>query len=196
MIEYFERIGNYPLFHFKLSPEYLKKISADVEKSVEDQHDVSQTLVGSIYNGCEVRLNTDYDIFKNIGFKFLESVDARSNSDIDLYVSEAWTVVQKENDYNPLHVHSSFLSGILYIKIPEFIGLPKDTRNKTCKKNEDGFIVFLNNYGFTTFKPVEGEGFIFASNVPHMVYPFSQPGTRISVSWNLEPITNGQINYK
>ena len=83
----------------------------------------------------------------------------------------------------------------MYIEVPEFIGKVKDTRRHTAKRNEDGFITFVNSFGFKTFKPVVGEGFIFASNLPHMVYPFSDSGRRISISWNLELGATTQINY-
>jgi len=85
-----------------------------------------------------------------------------------------------------LHVHGSFLSGIIYISIPSVIGKQKDLRKRTQKDNVDGFIVFLDGYQYINIQPSEGFGFIFPSNVPHMVYPFDGDETRVSVSFNLE----------
>ena len=195
MITLFERIEDYPLFKFKLDSSSFEKILHDVYASIDLSQDVGHTLVGSIYNGAEVILTSENKILIEVGNEFIKQTSPDPNFKVDLFVSEAWTVVQKENDYNPLHLHSSFLSGVMYIEIPEFIGKTKDTRRKTVKRNEDGFITFVNSFGFRTFKPVAGEGFIFASNLPHMVYPFSTPGRRISISWNLELGSNSQINY-
>jgi hypothetical protein len=195
MITLFERIEDYPLFKFKLDPTTFDKICRDVYSSIEGNQDVSNTLVGAIYNGNELLLHSDNTIFVELGKEFIKNTSADSNFNVDLVVSEAWTVLQKENDYNPLHVHSSFLSGVLYIEIPHFIGEVKDPRRHSIKKNQDGYITFVNSFGFQTFKPIVGEGFIFASNLPHMVYPFSNVGSRISISWNLDIVSTNQINY-
>jgi hypothetical protein len=195
MITLFERIEDYPLFKFKLDSSIFEKISQDVYTSIEKNQDVSHTLVGAIYNGSEIILNTENEMLVRLGQEFIKQTSSNPNFKVDLFVSEAWTVVQKENDYNPLHIHSSFLSGVMYIEIPDFIGAVKDTRHRTVKQNEDGFITFVNSFGFRTFKPVVGEGFIFASNLPHMVYPFTNTGKRISISWNLELGSTNQINY-
>jgi hypothetical protein len=198
MIEYFNRIENSPIFHFKLNEKIFNEIVNDVKSSLLKSVDISNTLVGSIHKGSEVLLKSNNEVFENIGYEFLKKTSVSNNEieNIKLYLSEAWVVQQKETDYNPLHVHSSFLSGILYINIPEFIGKPKNKNVKTCKKNEDGFLVFLNGYNFRTIKPVVGEGYIFASNVPHMVYPFTEVGERISVAWNLEANIQNQITYR
>jgi len=195
MITLFERVEDYPLFKFKLNPEVFNNLCQDVYSSIEKNQDVGHTLVGSIYNGGEVLLTTNDDVLVALGNEFIKQTSADLTVNIELFVSEVWTVLQKENDYNPLHMHSSFLSGVMYIEIPEFIGKVKDTRRRTAKKNEDGFITFVNSFGFKTFKPIVGEGFIFASNLPHMVYPFSDIGRRISISWNLEVGNTTQINY-
>jgi uncharacterized protein (TIGR02466 family) len=195
MITLFERVEDYPLFKFKLDSEIFDKICQDVYASIDKNQDVGHTLVGSIYNGSEVLLNSNNNVLTEIGKEFVKQTSSDLNVNIELFVSEAWTVLQKENDYNPLHMHSSFLSGVMYIEVPEFIGKIKDTRRRTAKRNEDGYITFVNSFRFKTFKPVVGEGFIFASNLPHMVYPFSDSGRRISISWNLELGNTTQINY-
>jgi hypothetical protein len=196
MITLFERVEDYPLFKFKLDSEIFKKICQDVYASIDKNQDIGHTLVGSIYNGSEVLLNSDNNALTELGYEFIKQTSSDATFNIELFVSEAWTVLQKENDYNPLHMHSSFLSGVMYIEVPEFIGKIKDTRRRTAKRNEDGYITFVNSFGFKTFKPVVGEGFIFASNIPHMVYPFTEKGNRISVAWNLDATLSDQIIYK
>ena len=195
MLNNFEQIEDLPIYRFELSKESFDTISNDVNVSLDTNLNVGNTLVGAIYQGCEVKLETDNSILENIGYKSLDKMSSDSDN-VELFVSEAWTVLQKQNDYNPLHVHSSFLSGILYIDVPNFIGKKEEKHIASGKENLDGYLVFLNGYNFITIKPVAGEGYIFPSNIPHMVYPFSSVGDRISVAWNLDAKLEKQIVYR
>ena len=187
LIEHIEQIEpNSPVLKYKLTDEYFEIIKHDVTKSLELNTDVSWSLVGSIYQGREVQFITDYDKLQDIGYTYMDYFKNEDNSPFDFVVHEAWVVEQKATDYNPLHMHSSFLSGIMYMQIPKCIGIEKDTRPRTQKNNVDGFIVFLNGYQYVQIKPEEGWGFIFPSNIVHQVYPFQGDETRISLSWNLD----------
>ena len=75
----------------------------------------------------------------------------------------AWFNDQKDNEYNPTHSHEGILSGVLYLKIPEY--LPPRKNNNT-----DGAITFIGNTSpndglFTvpqfSVLPKEGDIFIF-----------------------------------
>jgi uncharacterized protein (TIGR02466 family) len=187
LIEHIEQIEpNSPVLKYKLTDEYFEIIKHDVTKSLELNTDVSWSLVGSIYEGREVQFITNYDKLQNIGYTYMDYFKNEDNSPFDFVLTESWVVEQKANDYNPLHMHSSFLSGIMYMQIPKCIGIEKDIRPRTQKHNVDGFIVFLNGYQYVQIKPEEGWGFIFPSNIPHQVYPFQGDETRISLSWNLD----------
>jgi hypothetical protein len=192
LIEHIERIEpNSPILKYKLTDEYFEIIKNDVTNSLITNTDISWSLVGSIYEGKEVEFTTDHNKLQEIGYTYMDYFKSEDNSPFDFVVTEAWVVEQKATDYNPLHMHSSFLSGIMYMQIPKCIGIEKDTRSRTQKKNVDGFIVFLNGYQYVQIKPEEGWGFIFPSNVPHLVYPFQGDETRISLSWNLDIQTTG-----
>jgi hypothetical protein len=192
LIEHIERVEpNSPILKYKLTDEYFEIIKNDVTNSLIANTDISWSLVGSIYEGKEVEFTTDYNKLQEIGYKYMDYFKSEDNSPFDFVVTEAWVVEQKATDYNPLHMHSSFLSGIMYMQIPKCIGIEKDTRSRTQKKNVDGFIVFLNGYQYVQIKPETGWGFIFPSNVPHLVYPFQGDETRISLSWNLDIQTTG-----
>ena len=101
-----------------------------------------------------------------------------------------WMVSQKDNEYNPVHVHTGCsLSAIMYLKIPEY--LPS---RKSQHPYYDGSIAFSNNTSNNEWsksqlqmQPYVGQLFIFPSTLQHQVYPFRTAdgkGERRSVSFN------------
>ena len=105
-----------------------------------------------------------------------------------------WGVSQKDNEYNPVHVHTNCaVSTVMYLKIPEYL----PDRKKAYQKvgGFDGGLQFFNNssqdriWGATSMKvqPQVGDFFIFPASQQHLVYPFRTPdgkGERRSVSFN------------
>ena len=107
-------------------------------------------------------------------------------------IKEAWFNNQKDNEYNPIHAHGGILSGILYLKIPEYLPARK-------RKNDiaSGAIFFMGNQGASTglftsqsfsVSPKVGDIFLFPSTMLHTVYPFRTKdgkGIRRSMSFNI-----------
>ena len=101
-----------------------------------------------------------------------------------------WIISQKDNEYNPCHVHTECaLSTVMYLKIPEYLPSRKSHRN------DDGAINFAGPAGkdhvwgipTITYQPQVGDFFIFPASQQHFVYPFRTPdgkGERRSVSFN------------
>ena len=101
-----------------------------------------------------------------------------------------WIISQKDNEYNPCHVHTECaLSTVMYLKIPEYLPSRKSHRN------DDGAINFTGpgtkdpHWGnpTITIQPQVGDFFIFSASQQHFVYPFRTPdgkGERRSVSFN------------
>ena len=101
-----------------------------------------------------------------------------------------WIISQKDNEYNPCHVHTECaLSTVMYLKIPEYLPSRKSHRK------DDGAISFAGTAGKSpiwgnptlTYQPQVGDFFIFPSSQQHWVYPFRTPdgkGERRSVSFN------------
>ena len=110
-----------------------------------------------------------------------------------------WMVSQKDNEYNPLHIHGGHLSGVMYLKIPEY--LPNRKPN-----GRDGKIEFVNNTAQDMFwakpnlaiQPKAGDFFMFPVSQPHMVYPFRTPdgkGERRSASFNVNFTSKSEQEY-
>ena len=109
----------------------------------------------------------------------------------NIKITSAWFNNQKDNEYNPLHNHSGYLSGILYLKIPKYLPSRKH-------KNTDGSISFHTNSCETegvmtqsslAIFPKVGDIFLFPSVLKHQVYPFRTKdgrGIRRSMSFNLD----------
>ena len=108
-------------------------------------------------------------------------------------LSELWINYQKANDFNPLHDHSSDLSFVLYIQVPEELKTEKKRYNMVNKGPEPGSILFMfGEYREPfvmpqrSFMPERGDLFIFPSTLRHMVMPFKTPDVeRISVAGNI-----------
>jgi hypothetical protein len=125
-------------------------------------------------------------------------------------INNMWIVSQKDGEFQPCHIHpDSHVSGVLYLKIPEYISDKKKSLHETyLPKNEpmylfqqntpkkiDGAITFLNNgvrdpfWGEQrlTIKPEVGDFYLFPSSLQHFVYPFRSVdgmGERKGVSFN------------
>ena len=112
-----------------------------------------------------------------------------------------WTVSQRDGEYNPIHTHpAAAVSGVLYLKIPEYKKDKKDTTKPHKQRTDDGSLVFTNNSGvdrrycvsnFSVNSKV-GELYIFGGMQPHQVYPFRSvdgQGERRSISFNISYTT-------
>jgi hypothetical protein len=101
----------------------------------------------------------------------------------------AWCVSQWAGDFNPLHIHSGDLSGVLYLKVPE--GLAEEY------KNEDhhpavGDIQFIAgtpqafNRNNMQVSPKVGDLYVFPAWLHHTAYPFrTKDQERRSISFNI-----------
>ena len=185
-------------------------ISQDVEKVSRNHH-----LAGEIKDEWQI----DVPLLQNVGFQpflvelikeYIRLVKIQSRPDnthlecSDEYflkhnsffeekqwtIDAAWFNVQRDNEYNPTHAHNGILSGVLYLKIPEYLPPRKN-------KDTDGTITFVGNTSsndglFTnpqfSVSPKVGDIFIFPSTLRHQVYPFrteNEQEIRKSLSFNI-----------
>ena len=126
-----------------------------------------------------------------------------SNTEFKGMFNSMWVVSQKDNEYNPIHVHTNCdVSAVLYLKIPEYLPGRKE------HTNPDGSIVFINSTGTDTkycnsiapFWPIVGDLFVFSGKQMHGVYPFRTKdgkGERRSIAFNATVKTNfGEVAMK
>ena len=132
----------------------------------------------------------------NQGFGWEPSWNLKKE-DLNVQFLSMWTVSQRDGEYNPIHTHpAAAVSGVLYLKIPEYKEDKKDTRKPHKQRTDDGSLVFTNNAGLDrrysvsncNVNPKVGELYIFGGLQPHQVYPFRSvdgDGERRSISFNI-----------
>ena len=132
--------------------------------------------------------------FDNSSFPYLRNAPSGTTNVDRKYITgcevmTVWCVSQWAGDFNPLHIHSGDLSGVLYLKVPE--GLAKEY------KNEDhhpavGDIQFIAgmpqafNRDNMQVSPKVGEMYVFPAWLHHTAYPFrTKDQERRSISFNI-----------
>ena len=202
-----------PLLHTSLPDKILKELIqlTDIIEKDEDRESWNDELAGEIENEWKI----DSILLTNI--KFTEYVIQYSWEYYEKLVSNyairdynippglvifksimenieltsAWFNDQKDNEYNPMHNHIGTLSGVLYLKIPEYLPSRKHesidgTINfRTNETTDEGLI----SNSSVQISPKVGDIFLFSSKLKHQVYPFRTvdgKGIRRSMSFNLD----------
>lgn len=106
----------------------------------------------------------------------------------NLSLSDLWINYQKQHDFNPFHIHSQFLSFVIYCDVPQTIFEEQADSNHpvagNISFNYGETISPLCNYSYMV-KPENYLMFIFPARLHHVVYPFYSNDTRVSVSGNI-----------
>jgi hypothetical protein len=196
--------------HVQLNDEAVSKLLELTDTILGDVDRLShgERLAGQISEEPDISLQLlrDEDLyvfFTDIMSDYVKSVDLgeapdryqfRESRDVEVDLTSIWVVSQYENEYNPIHWHPKCsLSGVLYLKVPDFPDREIHTQMKN-KKNQDGKIVFINNNpsdpdtslenASAVLAPVVGDLYVWPSRLMHCVYPFQGPGERRSVAFN------------
>jgi len=204
------------LFHTMLPKKIINDMKPDVVRTLNDPNAESYdlNLAGRIENGLQVKLDisqsgegvsTFVKLAEDLGTSYVERFFGRTFGDSKAFegkvtMNDIWIVSQRENDYNPLHIHNNAspagLSGVVYIEVPQQLE-DKDSSVVRRKDGQDGWlnIVFgtqtqvdMNNFAGPecfSFEPIPGRLLLFPQNTPHLVYPFKGSGDRICVAFNL-----------
>ena len=165
---------------FKLSGEFLNK----EENFSNILRKLAERMIAVDVRGTEEQLGVSYlrnapPSTTNIDRKYITGCQ----------VLTVWCVSQWGGDFNPLHIHSGDLSGVLYLKVPE--GLEEEY------KNEDhhpavGDIEFITGtpqaFSRNSVKtsPKVGDLYVFPAWLHHTAYPFrTKDQERRSISFNI-----------
>tara|TARA_R110000824_G_C15138722_1_gene669792 strand:+ start:616 stop:1287 length:672 start_codon:yes stop_codon:yes gene_type:complete len=140
--------------------------------------------------------STQYTIMANVQ----NNSNIEDNNLPNTTISEIWSVHQYDNEYNPIHLHTAQISGVFYLKIPEYLPTKKQHQEHDT---DDGSIVFINNSAgnngmgglipwgnksYLKVNPQVGDFYLFPACMYHTVYPFrTETGKeeRRSVSFNV-----------
>jgi uncharacterized protein (TIGR02466 family) len=126
------------------------------------------------------------EIFLNPAYKFTEQLNPIKK--IKLKLLNFWINSNRENNYNLLHCHKGFLSGVYYVQVPEKSG-NLIFQNGDLIKMTNAYDAYFNNPNFWSsyIMPVqEGEIYLFTSTTLHYVEPNQSKKNRISVAFNLD----------
>ena len=120
--------------------------------------------------------------------KFESEEENLNYNNLNFAISSFWFNYMRKNEFNPLHAHSGFISGVLMIKVPEeisqeHISIPIES-NARCP----GMLEWVSLNRFYRQYPVEGEIYLFPANLQHQVYPFASDVERITASFNISEI--------
>ena len=104
-----------------------------------------------------------------------------------------WVVSQYAGTPSPVHFHSSDLSGVLYLKVPETD--PAQESKTYISGRQAGYINFISggkqrfSKSVISFKPEVGDFYLFPGWLLHVAEPFIGSGERRSLSFNASVAT-------
>ena len=191
-----------PILHSSLSEIQIKELLEITDSISKDgnKESYNNQLAGEIENewgisASIVELNSFKNYIDDLSLKYLTSFASQYNIENNKIppqlvkfaqcleksvITSAWFNDQKDDEYNPIHNHTGILSGVLYLKIPEYLPSRKN-------KDMDGTITFVENASDTdiimtnstlTISPRVGDIFLFPALLKHQVYPFRTVGGR------------------
>ena len=117
-----------------------------------------------------------------------------------MHLNSVWVNTMFEHEYNPVHVHQGTLftglSSVMILKLPESFGVEYSAAGQP----QNGKLQILGSssgqFAAIDYQPElkERDFYIFPYDMRHTVYPFNGPGTRRSLSANMDvqydPIRN------
>ena len=177
----------------KIPSKIISLLNSEVERIIQSKkklkkNDYSKKVVGQVYQEIKIskkfiNKNLKGFIYKIISKYIKETINIRPKKFI---IKNLWVVRQFKNEYNPVHFHDGYISGVGYLKVPKNL-----TRSKK-KLNTNGTIDFINgtktslSNSIHNHIPKTGDMIIFPNNLMHTAYPFKVDGERRSFSFNLD----------
>ena len=118
--------------------------------------------------------------------RYLEGAEGGAPNKVDFEVF--WVISQYAGTPSPVHFHSSDVSGVLYLKVPE---VDEAEAQKTyITGRQSGYINFIIggkqrlSKSLISFRPQVGDFYVFPGWLLHGTEPFVGTGERRSMSFN------------
>tara|TARA_B110000027_G_scaffold46527_1_gene51063 strand:+ start:369 stop:974 length:606 start_codon:yes stop_codon:yes gene_type:complete len=180
----------------KFSKTVIDRINKEVDrissqKKLTKKYDYSKKLVGQVKQ--EIQLPKNF-IKKYLTKKINQSIKeyikfTTGKNTKTIKIKNFWVVSQFSHEYNPVHYHDGHVSGVGYLKIPNFTNNKKNLRTNGTIDFINGNKMFLNNSIFN-HNPKVGDVILFPNYLMHTAYPFTSNGERRSFSFNAEIDSN------
>ena len=177
---------------FKISKSLIKNINFEVEKIYKSKkllkkYNYSKKLVGHVSK--EVELNKKFVKTKlyRVIFNHVKSLISKTcgKKIKKIKIKNLWVVSQFSNEFNPVHYHDGHISGVGYLKLPNYLKREKENEVFGSIDFINGNKMFLSD-SIHNHKPKVGDVIIFPNYLMHTVYPFKSSGERRSFSFNVE----------
>ena len=179
------------LYKTKLTNEEIEQIKSLCAKN--KKKDVRKSLAGLLKQEYNLSNKKLFPIISPYLYSYVkascEHYSIITGKKITLISS--WVNYMTKFESNPLHTHSSDLSFVIYLSVPE--KLKKESEDTISSGAKPGEIVFFNKLeednlfiNRINFFPEVGNFFIFPATLNHLVYSFQCEGERVSVSGNIK----------
>ena len=172
----------------------------------------NKQLVGKIekehslfYGGEDSKRMTKHNLLPQTVLQWFEKMfrhylDWNKISDYKTHLNSVWVNQMFEHEYNPVHVHQGTLftglSSVMILKLPDSFGVESSSGHQP----QNGQLQILGSasgqFAVIDYQPdlSERDFYVFPYDMRHTVYPFNGPGTRRSLSANMDveydPIKN------
>ena len=172
----------------------------------------NKQLIGKIekehslfYGGEDSKRMTKHNLLPQTVLQWFEKMfrhylDWNKISDYKTHLNSVWVNQMFEHEYNPVHVHQGTLftglSSVMILKLPKSFGVEYSSNDNP----QNGRLQILGSasgqFAAIDYQPDlnERDFYVFPYDMRHTVYPFNGPGTRRSLSANMDveydPIKN------
>ena len=120
----------------KIPSKIISLLNSEVERIIQSKkklkkNDYSKKVVGQVYQEIKISKqfidkNLKRFIYKIISKYIKETINIRPKKFI---IKNLWVVRQFKNEYNPVHFHDGYISGVGYLKVPKNLTRSKKKLN-------------------------------------------------------------------
>jgi len=185
------------LYQTFLSDAEIASLLTEGSRLNQEDNDYAFSLAGNMKRGRSFQYGEEFrDAFAPVVMDKANKF-VRGASDVfgfrlpqpeNLSLFDLWINYQKPSDFNPFHIHSHFLSFVIYCDVPDSIFEIQADSNQPVAGNVSfhyGEVISPLSHPTYTVRPENNLMFLFPARLQHVVYPFYADGTRVSVAGNI-----------